>query len=163
MWQEVRNNKLGVKFRRQHAIEGYIVDFVCISLNLAIEIDGEIHDIEEQKIFDQAREEFLNYEGFKVIRFTNDEVKSDLNKVISSISEIIENLKKILPIIQIKNSSPQERAGVRSNELFDLHRPHVDEIYLLSPSGKVMYREPDLIDVWFDFWCYALCSVALSV
>ncbi|MBL0302685.1 MAG: class I tRNA ligase family protein [Cytophagaceae bacterium] len=152
IWQEVRNNKLGVKFRRQHAIEGYIVDFVCISLNLVIEIDGEIHDIEEQKIFDQAREEFLNYEGFKVIRFTNDEVKSDLNKVISSICEIIENLKKDSSYYSNKKTplSPGEGQGVRSNELFDLHRPHVDEIYLLSPSGKVMYRQPDLIDVWFD-------------
>ncbi len=134
IWNEVRNSKLGVKFRRQHSFGGYIADFASIPAKLIIEIDGEIHD--RKKEYDEIRTKFLNQFGFKVIRFTNDEVKNNLGDVLSII-------KSTLP-------SPVERGqGVRSNE-FDLHRPYVDEIYLVSTSGKVMVREADLIDVWFD-------------
>jgi isoleucyl-tRNA synthetase len=134
IWNEVRNSKLGVKFRRQHSFGGYIADFASIPAKLIIEIDGEIHD--RKKEYDEIRTKFLNQFGFKVIRFTNDEVKNNLGDVLS--------------IIKSTLSSPVERGqGVRSNE-FDLHRPYVDEVYLVSTSGKVMLREPDLIDVWFD-------------
>ena len=154
IWEELRNNKLGVKFRRQHAIEEYIVDFVCISLNLVIEIDGEIHNSEEHKEFDKIREEYLSYEGFKVIRFTNSEIKDNLQGVLNSIKEEIKAKKQKSDYYKNKREanaplSSGEGQGVRSNS-FDLHRPYVDEIYLVSDSGKVLFREPDLIDVWFD-------------
>jgi isoleucyl-tRNA synthetase len=133
IWNEVRNSKLGVKFRRQHAFGGYIADFVSIPSRLLIEIDGEIH--EKQKSYDQLRTKFINQFGFKVLRFSNKEVKETLSSVLKTIQEAL-------------TPSPVERGqGVR---LFDLHRPYVDEIYLVSTSGKVMHREPDLIDVWFD-------------
>ncbi|HEX8658542.1 MAG TPA: DUF559 domain-containing protein [Hymenobacter sp.] len=48
LWQALRNGKLGFRFRRQHAIDGYIVDFICIAANLSIELDGEIHATAEQ-------------------------------------------------------------------------------------------------------------------
>ena len=134
IWNEVRNSKLGVKFRRQHSFGGYIADFASISAKLIIEIDGESHD--NQKDYDEIRTKFLNHFGFKVIRFTNEEVKYNLGKVISIITAAIPSL-------------VERGQGVRSNS-FDLHRPYVDEIYLVSTSGKVMLREPDLIDVWFD-------------
>jgi isoleucyl-tRNA synthetase len=136
IWNEVRNSKLGIKFRRQHSFGGYIADFASIPAKLIIEIDGESHN--SQKDYDEIRTKFLNHFGFKVIRFTNEEVKYNLGKVKSIITASI--------------PSPVERGqGVRSSDqLFDLHRPYVDEIYLISTSGKVMVREADLIDVWFD-------------
>lgn len=147
VWNEVRNSKLGAKFRRQHAFGGYIADFASIPAKLIIEIDGEIHS--NQIEYDNLRTKFLNQFGFEVIRFSNEEVKNNLPEVIKTITlkitEKLENPKGETPL------SCGEGQGVRSiDQLFDLHRPHVDEIYLLSPSGKVMYREPDLIDVWFD-------------
>jgi valyl-tRNA synthetase len=156
IWEELRNNKLGVKFRRQHAIEEYIVDFVCIPLNLVIEIDGEIHNLEKHKEFDKIREEYLSYEGFKIIRFTNSEIENNLIGVLNSIQSEIEQQKNKSEYFRNKGESNSplssgEGQGVRSNDHpFDLHRPYVDEIYLVSTSGKVMVRETDLIDVWFD-------------
>lgn len=149
VWNELKNNNLGVKFRRQHAIEEYIVDFVCIPLNLVIEIDGEIHNSPEAKEFDQIREDYLSYEGFRILRFTNDEVLHNLKKVVQEIKEVVEEIKATSEYFNANSPlSSGEGSGVRS--LLDLHRPYVDEIFLVSSSGSVMYREPDLIDVWFD-------------
>jgi len=134
IWNEVRNSKLGVKFRRQHSFGGYIADFASIPAKLIIEIDGEIHD--RKKEYDEIRTKFLNYFGFKVIRFTNEEVKYNFEKVKSIITAAI--------------PSPVERGQGERFKTFDLHRPFVDEIYLVSDTGKVLYRELDLIDVWFD-------------
>jgi Uncharacterized protein conserved in bacteria len=74
MWDLVRNDQLGVKFRRQHPIESYIVDFISLQNRLIIEIDGGYHENEEQKKYDEMRSKTLNKIGFKVIRFTNEEV-----------------------------------------------------------------------------------------
>lgn len=95
MWEIVRNHNLGYHFRRQHAIETYIVDFVCLEKKLVIEVDGSIHDETEQKQKDEIRTGRLNELGFKVVRFTNDEVK---NKTEEVIQKIINELKsKVLP------------------------------------------------------------------
>jgi leucyl-tRNA synthetase len=85
LWEELRNNKLGYKIRRQHAIGVFIGDFVCLDRRTVIEIDGDYHLTNKE--FDQARTEFLNSEGFTVIRFTNDDVKQDLTKVLTSIKD----------------------------------------------------------------------------
>ena len=82
-WQAVRNSKLGHKFRRQHAISRFIVDFVCIEKKLVIEIDGEIHAT--QKLQDEERTKILNDEGFKVIRFNNDDILNNLSEVVNKI------------------------------------------------------------------------------
>ena len=83
IWEEVRNSKLGFKIRRQHPIKIFIADFICIEKNLVIEIDGEIHD--HQKEYDDERSLFLNAEGFRVIRFTNEEVIKKTKDVILKI------------------------------------------------------------------------------
>ncbi len=83
LWQAVRNNQLGSKFRRQHAIGVYIADFVCLEKSLIIEVDGEIHN--ETKEYDAQRTEILNRIGFEVIRFTNKEIIHDLEKVLDAI------------------------------------------------------------------------------
>ncbi|TCZ68100.1 endonuclease domain-containing protein [Flaviaesturariibacter aridisoli] len=75
LWQELRGRHLGgYKFRRQHVIGIYIVDFVCLQRALVVEIDGEVHDEGENPQRDKDRTADLEAAGFEVIRFTNDEV-----------------------------------------------------------------------------------------
>ena len=83
VWNLLSDKKLeGYKFRRQHIIGQFIADFVCLKKRLIIEVDGAIHQLPENKISDQERTEWLNEQGFKVIRFTNDEVLHQTEKVL---------------------------------------------------------------------------------
>ena len=83
LWQAVRNNLLGSKFRRQHAIGKFIADFVCIEKKLVVEVDGEIHEHQQRE--DAERTAFIESEGFKVIRFANDQVINSLSVVLEKI------------------------------------------------------------------------------
>ncbi|MFD0765916.1 methylmalonyl-CoA mutase family protein [Mucilaginibacter lutimaris] len=83
LWLLLRNNKIGFKIRRQHAIDGYIADFVCLPKGLVIEIDGGYHNYTTEQ--DKVRTRVLNDEGFDVIRFTNDEVLNNTQKVLEEI------------------------------------------------------------------------------
>jgi len=86
LWEMLRNKKLdGYKFKRQHGFGTFIVDFYCYASKLIIEIDGKIHEKKEQKERDFIREEVLIDSGFKVIRFTNDEVIDEIDYVINEI------------------------------------------------------------------------------
>lgn len=87
LWESLKGKSLGAKFRRQHCIGDYIVDFVCLGSLLIVEVDGEYHNTEEQKREDKIRTNALNKLGFRVIRFTNEEVMTDLEYVL----EIIKN------------------------------------------------------------------------
>jgi very-short-patch-repair endonuclease len=89
MWEIVRNNKLGIHFRRQHAIDDFIADFVCLSLSIIIEVDGSIHEKEENKIDDERRTRILNEKGFIVIRFTNEDIIYNTDAVINKIQDTI--------------------------------------------------------------------------
>ena len=82
---KIRNSKLGSKFRRQHAIGRFIADFVCIEKKLVIEIDGPIHG--RQKAADAERARIINKEGFRVIRFSNEEVINRINLVLTKIKK----------------------------------------------------------------------------
>ncbi|MGE0566841.1 MAG: leucine--tRNA ligase [Bacteroidia bacterium] len=95
LWKAVRTNKLGVRFRRQHVIDRFIVDFVCLSKNLVVEVDGDIHDFQKEE--DEARTEHLNNLGYKVIRFKNDVVLSQIENVINEIKENLNEQSKVLP------------------------------------------------------------------
>jgi leucyl-tRNA synthetase len=106
LWNEVRNSKLGHKIRRQHAIGVFIADFVCLDKRLVIEVDGDYH---KQNIeFDQERTEFLSSAGFQVIRFSNDEVNSNLPEVLTKIKS---ELDKAPSIKQTNSLSPGEGRG----------------------------------------------------
>lgn len=90
IWQEIRNRNIGgFKFRRQHPVAGYIPDFVCLEKRLIVEIDGEYHNNEEQKIFDKGREDWLKEQGFTMIRFTNDQVNNNLKTVLKDIEQAL--------------------------------------------------------------------------
>jgi very-short-patch-repair endonuclease len=89
LWKHLRNNKLeGLKFRRQHPLDIFIADFYCHQKKLVIELDGGIHDILEQKEYDQGRTFELEEKGFKILRFRNEEVINNLEDVLSRIKNI---------------------------------------------------------------------------
>ena len=87
LWNELKGKKLdGFKFRRQHIIGSYITDFICLKQSLIIEIDGLIHQLPENKISDEERSKWLADNGYRVVRFTNDQVLNNLENVLESIS-----------------------------------------------------------------------------
>lgn len=88
LWAALRNDQLGVNFRRQHAIGKYIPDFVCIEKKLIIELDGGQHL--EQQEYDEERTKYLNSLGYKVIRFWNNDVIKNLDSVTLAILHEIE-------------------------------------------------------------------------
>ena len=86
LWSNLRNRKLnGYKFRRQHAIKSYIVDFYCAEKMLSIEVDGGIHLKKEQKEYDKYRTEELNLLEIKEVRFTNEEIEENISIVLKKI------------------------------------------------------------------------------
>ena len=78
LWEELRSNKLGVHFRRQHVIGTYIVDFVSLKNHLVIEVDGEYHLSPEQQLLDSERTRYLEQKGYRVIRFTNYQIMNNM-------------------------------------------------------------------------------------
>ena len=93
LWGKLRANQIkGLKFRRQHPINLYIVDFYCHKLRLIIEIDGDYHALMEQVSKDIARTEALSLMGLEVIRFKNDEVLNDIDSVLLRITNWIEKI-----------------------------------------------------------------------
>lgn len=91
LWRHLRNRNLKFKFRRQHPI-----DFYCAEAKLLIEIDGESHLANEQMEYDQARTEHLEGLGYKVIRFTNNDVRYNINEVVSEIIRVVEKRIEII-------------------------------------------------------------------
>ena len=90
IWQFLKNKQTGFKIRRQHIIDDYIVDFVCLNKDVVIEIDGKVHM--NQKEYDDMRSARLNELNFKVIRFTNEEVFENPEKVANQIKLILESI-----------------------------------------------------------------------
>jgi very-short-patch-repair endonuclease len=84
LWQRLRMQQMhGFKFRRQHPCEGFILDFACIELKLAVEVDGGQHNENREK--DAKRTAILESHGWKVLRFWNHEVLQEVNVVLSVI------------------------------------------------------------------------------
>jgi very-short-patch-repair endonuclease len=87
LWTLLRNKQLkGKKFRRQHAIADYVVDFYCHECTLAVELDGNYHNSEESKEYDKARTVFLNESGITVLRFWNEEVIKEVERALEKIA-----------------------------------------------------------------------------
>ena len=93
LWQLLKGKKLSnYKFRRQHIILQFIADFVCLRRKLIIELDGNIHDLPENEFNDKQRAEILESEGYKIIRFRNDEILSNTDNVLNRITEVLNHL-----------------------------------------------------------------------
>jgi very-short-patch-repair endonuclease len=87
LWIHIKNSQLGYKFRRQHSVEKYILDFYCTQKKLAIELDGSPHDTEQGFAKDKERTEYLQSQGIKVIRFENKDVIKNLEGVLLEIKK----------------------------------------------------------------------------
>ena len=93
LWEHLRGHRLlGYKFRRQHAIDRFVVDFYCHQANLIIEVDGLIHQTQIDE--DVERQRILEAMGFRVLRFTNDQVLHETEQVQA---EILEHLQRTTP------------------------------------------------------------------
>ncbi|HEY6565262.1 MAG TPA: endonuclease domain-containing protein [Pirellulaceae bacterium] len=88
LWTAMRNRKMGgLKFRRQHSIGHYIADFACLEIKLVIEVDGDYH--EHVAPSDNIRQRFFESEGFRVLRFTNDDVIADVDAVLVAVQRFL--------------------------------------------------------------------------
>jgi len=85
--EELRANRLGVHFRRQQVIAGFIVDFYCHRAGLVVEVDDDIHDLQKEE--DEWREKVLREMGLRIVRFGNDEVVRGLSAVVGKVKEVL--------------------------------------------------------------------------
>ena len=90
LWRHLRNRNLKYKFRRQHPIYRFIIDFYCAEAKLLIEIDGDSYLEKEQIEYDKARTEYLEALRYKVIRFTNNDVRYTISAVVDKIINTVE-------------------------------------------------------------------------
>jgi leucyl-tRNA synthetase len=141
LWQELRNNRLGYKVRRQHVIDGFIIDFAFLQKKLLIEIDGGYHDNEEQKRYDVARTEFLKESGYTVLRFTNEEVLSAIEDVLKKIKVELENEQ-----VQRSKTPLSERRGAGGEALkLKVYTTRPDTIFgvdfmVLAPEHELVQQ-----------------------
>jgi len=92
LWRHLRDRRLnGHKFKRQHKIVRYIVDFVCLERNLIVELDGGQHNFPDQAAQDAERTATLNRFGYRVLRFWNTDALQETESVLETILEALEN------------------------------------------------------------------------
>jgi leucyl-tRNA synthetase len=104
LWERVRNRQIeNVKFRRQHPIAGFIPDIVSLEKKLVIEIDGEYHNDDEQKQYDESRTKWINEHGYSLIRFTNEQV-------LNNIEAVLQTIKKAVSVVKDFNDTEQQNA-----------------------------------------------------
>jgi very-short-patch-repair endonuclease len=91
LWQRLSRNRIGAKFRKQHAIPPYVVDFYCASAKLIVEVDGRAHDSAERQERDAARDRFLIESGYEVSRLRAFDILNAMDSALSAIAARIES------------------------------------------------------------------------
>ena len=151
IWNCLRDKRLeGYKFRQQHIIDQFIGDFVCLKEDLIIEIDGSIHQLPENSASDLVRTERLNANGFHVLRFTNEEVFGDLEKVIESIEAHI-----------VKLSSPPGRSGGAGKILMATVKGDVHDIGKNIVGVVLACNNFEIIDIGVMVSCEKILEAAI--
>src|SRR5450631_3819422 len=98
LWRYPKANRIdGLGFRRQVPIRNYIADFICMTAKIGVELDGESHDFEERQQADRSRDAFFVSEGFQVLRFTNEQVMSNLEGAVETIRQAATDRLRGLP------------------------------------------------------------------
>lgn len=133
LWEYLKGNRLGAKFRRQHLIGQYIPDFVCLSKQLIIEVDGGYHFIGDQIISDEQRTAYLESFGYHVIRFTNEEVLADTQNVLQKIRQIMNHLNEQNKQQTVQNTTSTDKAPLLRR---GGGRPQSRLIIFSAPSGS---------------------------
>ncbi|MBU1638827.1 endonuclease domain-containing protein [bacterium] len=87
LWLKLQRKQLGARFRKQHPIDPYVVDFCCVQSNLIIEIDGDSHFQENGPKHDEIRTDFLESIGWRIVRYTNTDVLKNLDAVVEDIGK----------------------------------------------------------------------------
>ena len=149
LWQEVRANKLDAKFRRQHPIESYIVDFVCLQNALILEVDGGYHETSEQKQYDNERSKTLTEIGFKVIRFKNEEVLQNTESVLTKIKEALKT-EKVQNKLKKAESSELSHPSPRSGEGQGVRETSTMPGYAGSSWYFLRYMDPHNSEAFCD-------------
>ncbi|MCJ2035038.1 endonuclease domain-containing protein [Methylobacterium sp. J-068] len=117
-WEQVRGGRCNRhKFRRQVPIAPYIVDFLCPSARLIVELDGEPHETEERKIRDAKRDAWLTAQGFQILRFPNDCVLDNLPAVMSQVEQAIDGRRCPSPASLREAPSPAEGGGLDTKQV----------------------------------------------
>jgi cyclase len=111
LWEYLKQKPYGFNFRRQHPLSTFVADFYCHPMRLIIEVDGGIHEMPAVKQYDKDRQEFLESNGIQFLRFTNDEVETNLSSVASRIEAFVQKFIKTRRYV-----TPPFRAGVNQNE-----------------------------------------------
>jgi very-short-patch-repair endonuclease len=107
LWQHIRRGALGASFRRQHALDRFIVDFYAPEVRLAIEVDGDVHDTQREQ--DAVRQQHLERLGVRFLRFRNEEVLGNTARVTAEIAAKINELKQ-------RSSDPTNSPSLPSGE-----------------------------------------------
>jgi len=158
LWGYLKGSQLGVKFRRQHPLGIYIADFYCHQHKLIIELDGSIHNLQEIAQNDIERQANLELDGLRVIRFTNDQVFNNLNKVLEDITKQIKSTpfrgrgglsKRIIPCLDVKdgrtvkgvNFVDLRDAGDPVELAWNYSRQGADELVFLDITATVERRK----------------------
>ena len=97
LWDKLQNNNLFYRFRCQHPVSRYVVDFYCQPLRFVIEVDGSIHLLDEIHQTDAYREENLKKLGLYIHRFTNDQVLFQMDSVLEEINQVIQIISAHVP------------------------------------------------------------------
>ncbi len=134
LWEALRNRRVGnAKFRRQHPIGKYIADFFCASANLAIELDGSIHNTEEKRYSDSERDAYLKDAGITTIRLKNDDVIHDL-------PHVLKNIEKQISPLHLNGEGPGVRLIESNIEFFEVSS--MDDAVRIAneqtPAGQIV-------------------------
>ena len=158
LWGYLKGKQLGVKFRRQHPLGIYIADFYCHQHKLVIELDGSIHNLPDIIQNDIERQTNLELDGLKVLRFTNDQIFNNLNKVLEDINTQIKSTpfrgrgglsKRIIPCLDVKdgrtvkgvNFVDLRDAGDPVELAWNYSRQGADELVFLDITATVERRK----------------------
>ena len=154
LWEALKANKKKYHFRRQHIIDHFIVDFLCLSKNLIIEIEGDVHDYQKER--DAERTNRLEALGYTVLEFRNEEVLENLGDVIKKISKKLETL----PDYPLSSGEGWGEVGLNSVKVFTT-RP--DTIFgatylVLAPEHELISKLKSTISNWDEVLRYILVN-----
>ncbi len=116
LWRYIKAHRIdGLGFRRQVPFQNYVADFACLSAKLIVELDGESHEFVQQQTADQIRDAFFASEGFRVLRFTNADVLSNLEGVVEVIRQTAARSMSLPPFLNLPRKR-ERRPAVRAEK-----------------------------------------------